>query len=97
MLCALQNGYSATHLFNVEFHTLTLDIHLMDVELRAKASILEISNFELTDIQVANVVFYGFTETRWSTTELVSDRSTSSVCQCGQQKVLPWQTFEARS
>ena len=40
---------------------------LIDVELRAKTSTSEISNFELTDIQVANVVFYGFTETRWST------------------------------
>jgi len=39
----------------------------MDVELRAKTSTSEISNFELTDIQVANVVFYGFTEARWST------------------------------
>ena len=69
MLCALRNGYSARHLFNIEFHTLMLDIHLIDVELWAKTSILEISNFDLTDIQVVNVVFYGFTETRWSTTK----------------------------
>jgi len=41
----------------------------MDVELRAKASTSEVSNFELTDIQVANVVFYGFTETCWPPTK----------------------------
>jgi len=44
MSYALWNRNSTRHLFSVEFHTLTLDIHLMVVELQSKASTSEVSN-----------------------------------------------------